>query len=629
MMYYIKKILLFTLLLTLSATALNAQHAHKKKKKAATTKVAKKQTSAAKKGKGRVRRGAEAATRVGTPALPLEESKVMPVDVAPKRKEVLNLTEMTIIKDTTTGEDTLSTAKEVIITSSFKPSLRNASKINFTAATPVLDTTKLQLVYNIPSQNLFFSYQPVPIKPLALAADSAFTWEHHQYVKAGFGNNSSPYLEAGASFGDGKLKMITAHGKYQSAKGSLPLQDYNKAGIDLIGIFSTLKNHEITSKVYWDHNSVYRYGYKPDSLKINGDSLRNKFNTIGFSVGLQNKVPTAYGITYHPQLDFNTFFNTSASKELNVKLTVPVTKAFDRLFTLDLVPTIDVTHYSNKQFKDTVSVDNNLYSFNSSLRFITPNFKINVGLIPAWDNSSFALMPNFQLEGKILNNKVNVDAGWIGYIQKNTYKTLADVNPYIIPVHSLFNTKTTEEYVGLRGSINNHLTGKARLSFLKMDNVALFANDTTAGSNQNFLVLNEPSIQALRLRAEIVYSHQEKLSVLAGVTYTQFTKLTVNNKAYGLLPLEIYSTLHWKVLNDLTLKSDLCLFDGSYYRTQTMQSGKLNPAFDANLSAEFPVMKKLNAWVQFNNFLNNHYQRWDQYQVLGFQLLAGVVYSFR
>ena len=625
MMHYFKNILLFTLLLTLSVTALNAQHSHKKKKKATTSKPAKKQAVSSKKGK----RGSGAATRQGTPAVPLAESKVAPIDLSPQKKETINVSEMTIIQDTTSVDDTLSTAKEVIITSSFKPSLRNASKINFTAATPLLDTTKLQLTYNIPSQNLFFSYQPVPIKPLALAADSAFTWEQNLYVKAGYGNFSSPYLEAGASFGDGKKSMITAHAKYQSAKGSLPLQEYKKMGIDLLGVFTTKKNQEITSKVYWNNNSVYRYGYKPDSLKVNGDTLRNKFNSIGFAVGFANKTPTAYGITYHPQLDFNAYFNTSATKETNIIIKAPVNKAFSRLFILDLIPTADITHYSNKQFKDTVTINNNIYSFNFSLRFNTPNFKANIGLIPAWDNGKFALLPNFTAEKNIAYKKLLVSAGWIGYFQKNNYKNLSETNPYIIPVSSLFNTKINEGYVGAKGSISNHITANAKLSFLNMDNTALYVNDTIAGSNQNFLVVNEPSIQALRLKGEISYSNQEKLSILAGATYTQFTKLSVNNKAYGLLPLEIYSTLHWKVLNDLTLKSDLFFFDGSYYRNQTKQSSKLTPAFDANLGAEFPVMKKLDAWIQFNNFLNNHYQRWNQYQVLGFQLLAGVVYSFR
>ena len=605
---YLRNILLLALTITLSVATLYAQQPHKKKKK-----PVKKHVVVAKKPIVGHKR-----TTVVAPAKP-------PIDL-PLKKEPT--TELTLVKDTT-GGDTASSSTEVVITSSFKPSLRNASKINFTAATPVLDTTKQLLTYNIPSQNLLFSYQPVPIKPLALAADSGFTWEQHDYLKAGYGNYSSPYLEGGASFGDGVNTMITAHGKYQSAKGNLPLQQYGKAGIDLIGIFNTKNNQEITSKIYWDNNSVYRYGYQPDTMKVSKDSLHQKFNTIGAEVGLQNKIPTAYGINYHPQIQFNSFSNTSASKETNLLIKAPISKVLDKFFLLDLGVTADITHYTTNQFYDTASVHNNLYNFNTSLRFTTPNFKANLGLLPSWDNGQFSLLPNFTAEGKLADKRLVIDGGWIGYYQKNTYKSLAGFNPFIIPPSMLFNTKTTEEYIGIKASIDKHLTANAKLSFLKMDNVALFANDTIASRSQDFLVLDEPSLQALRLQGEISYAVQEKLSILAGATYTQFTKLSVNNKAYGLLPLEINGTLRWKVLNDLTLKSDVFFFDGSYYRNTKMLGSKLNPAFDANLGAEFPVMKKMNAWIQLNNFLNDKYQRWNQYQVLGFQLLAGVVYSFR
>ena len=485
MNYYFRNILLLALTITLSVATLSAQ-THKKKKK--TTK--KEAATPAKKH----RAGAGKATTHSKKAAAILEAPPTTV-VLPKKESSIDVS---AIKDTT-GEDTLSTAKEVIITSSFKPSLRNAAKINFTAATPLLDTTKLQLTYSIPSQNLFFSYQPVPIKPLALAADSGFVWEHHQYVKVGYGNYSSPYLEAGASFGDGVKSMITAHGKYQSAKGSLPLQQYGKTGIDLIGIFNTNNNQEITSKIYWDNNSTYRYGYKPDSLKIGKDSLHQQFNTIGLEVGLQNKVPTAYNITYHPQLQFNYFSNTSASKETNLLIKAPVSKAFGKLFSLDLGVTADITHYSTNQYRDTATVNNNLFNFNTSLRFITPNFKANIGLLPSWDNGSFSLLPNFTAEGKLADKRLVVDGGWIGYYQKNTYKSLVATNPFIVPPSTLFNTKITELYVGFKGSIDKHLTANAKLSFLKMDNIALFANDTTTGKTQDFLLLNEPSMQALSL----------------------------------------------------------------------------------------------------------------------------------
>ncbi|MEO6583356.1 MAG: hypothetical protein ABIO05_03480, partial [Ferruginibacter sp.] len=56
----------------------------------------------------------------------------------------------------------------VVITSSFKPVLRTAYKINFSASHLPTDTTRARLTYNIPSQNLVYNYMPVVSKPLAL-----------------------------------------------------------------------------------------------------------------------------------------------------------------------------------------------------------------------------------------------------------------------------------------------------------------------------------------------------------------------------------------------------------------------------------------------------------------------------
>ncbi|MFP5040390.1 hypothetical protein [Parasediminibacterium sp. JCM 36343] len=633
-MNYCKNILLIILVAALPTTSLLAQH--KKKKKATHTKTSVSHAAAVKpvRSRGRYRKGTTTSRIVEDTLSGTYNGKVKSIVLLPRPKSPNGKDEpvkVTLINDTTANPvDTAPSQNEVVITSSFKPSLRNAAKINFTAATPLLDTTLLQLTYNIPSQNLFFSYEPVPLKPLALAPDSALAWNHDQYVKLGYGNYASPYLEAGASLGNGTQSMITAHGKYTAAKGSLPFQQYSKAGIDVLGIYTTKTNQEITGKFFWDNNTVYRYGYQPDSLKFTKDSLRQKFNTIGVELGLENKLPTGYGIVYHPQVHFNVFSNTSNTKETNLLLKLPLSKMFGKLFTLALAPTVSLNHYTYHLANDSTNINNNLFYFNTSVLFNTPNFKLNLGLVPGWANSNFSLLPNFTAEGRLLKDKkLIVEAGWVGSFQQNTYRTLAGINPYIVPPTSLGSTKTIEEYIGLKGSLGKHLTANARLSFVQLDDMPLFVNDTTTGKNQNFLVVNAPTIQALRIKGEISYAVQEKVAILAGATYTQFTKVSGYEKAYGLLPLEINGALRWKVLNELTLKSDIAFFDAGSYRTQTLGKGKLNPAFDVNLGGEFPVMKHLNAWVQFNNLLNNHYQRWNQYQVLGFQLLAGVVYSFR
>src|ERR1700722_16698306 len=78
--------------------------------------------------------------------------------------------------------------KSIDITSSFKPVLREAVKINFNAAPPVVDTSHPHLTYTIPSPFMFLSYQPGELKPVALQRDTLNPWENYNYIKLGFGN---------------------------------------------------------------------------------------------------------------------------------------------------------------------------------------------------------------------------------------------------------------------------------------------------------------------------------------------------------------------------------------------------------------------------------------------------------
>ena len=82
-------------------------------------------------------------------------------------------------------------------------------------------------------------------------------------------------------------------------------------------------------------------------------------------------------------------------------------------------------------------------------------------------------------------------------------------------------------------------------------------------------------------------------------------------------------------MKDVFVKSDLFFWDGAYYRVQTIQTAKNNAAFDLNVGAEYKVLNRLNVYLDFNNLFNNQYQRWNQYKVLGFNIVGGVVYSFR
>ena len=517
-----------------------------------------------------------------------------------------------------------STKKTVVITSAYKPSVRPASKINFSAATPAVDTTRPRLQYNVPAQNLFFTYQPASLKPLALSIDTGINWQNENFIKVGAGNFSTPFLQAGISLGDGTGSMFNIHTKHISQKGKLPFQQYSHSNADLIGTFNQPgSNTEFRAKVGFDKFTTYQYGYRPDSLKFTKDQLRNSFTTFNIGSGFRNKTVNAYGISYNPSVNVNFFQDNNKGKETTVLVNAPLSKTFGKVFGFNLGFVADVT--TLKRF-DGSKTKNNLYYITPEILFKSPNFNFTGGFIPSWDNQKFNLLPNFNILVKMKDERFVLQGGWKGYYQKNTYQSLATFNPWINQPADLLNTRIKEQYAGFKGSAGSHLTYNARVAYLNYSNAALLANDRIDG--KSFVTLYEPEMKALRLHGEVGYTVQEKFSLLAGATISQYTGLQNNAKAWGLLPLEVTGSLRWQVLKDLQFKTDLFAWDGARYRNKAGSDQKSKAAFDLNTGVEFTVMPKLNLWVQFNNVFNNRYQRWNQYEVLGFNVLGGIVYSF-
>jgi len=525
---------------------------------------------------------------------------------------------------TTTKTDTVLPSRTVIVTSAFQPSLKPTSKINFSAASPLPDTARPVLQYNVPAQNITFSYQSPALKPLAQVIDTGIHWANDGFIKIGYGNFTTPYLQAGASLGDGVKSVINLRAGYTSSKSAtVPFQQFSKTALEGIGIFSSPNNRsEWNGKVFYNNSTQYEYGYLPDTLKFSKDDLRQSFNSFGGAVSLRNKVENAAGISYNPGASLSLFNDNHGASESNFIINAPLSKSFGKIFAFDLGLTADITSYKS----DTSSIDNTLYYLTPAVQFKTPNFKITAGIIPSWDNAIFAMLPNFSAEAKINEEKFILQAGWIGYFNKTTYQYLASVNPWLQQPSFLLNTKMKELYAGFKGSAGTHLTYNAKVSYIQFNNQPLFINDTITG--RSFIVVNESQMKDIRIHGEIGYTVQEKFSFLAGATINQYSALQDNSKAWGLVPLEINASLRWKVMKDFTVKSDLFFWDGANYRFKDMSYGKLQPAFDVNAGVEFKVLPQLNAWVQVNNIFNNEYERWKQYPVLGFNVLAGVTWSF-
>lgn len=516
--------------------------------------------------------------------------------------------------------------KTIEVTSSFKPVLREPAKINFNAVPPPVDSSRPVLQYNVPSQNLFFTYQPAALKPVALQSTLSNNFQQNNYVKAGVGSVIAPYLEGGFSYQKDSSTNLNAFAHSWASKGDLPFQKNRQTGVTLAGTFHNQNSQEWNARLGFTSDDYYFYGYRPATLSFTKSQLLQRFQTVEGKLGLRNTVPTEYGLQYNPNLNVSVFSGKNAfnkATEANTALNLPLEKSFEE-FAIKLAFGADLTSYRPAGKKN---IQNNLYTVSPSVAFRSSNVHLQLGIMPSWDNKAFSMLPDIMADITTNDQSFTFQAGWIGHYDKGSYQRFASINPWIVQPTALLNTRVVERYAGFKGSLTNHVTYSAKAAFNSYRNMPLFINDTADG--KTFSTVYATSLNALQLHGEIGFTQGEIFNAKAGLNINQYINVKNQDKAWGMIPLELTAAIRWQLFKDFWLKTELYAFDGAQYRDpKTKKALKGESGLDLNAGTEFRITKQFNLWVQFNNLFNSKYERWNQYQVYGFNLLGGIAFSF-
>ncbi len=522
------------------------------------------------------------------------------------------------------------TRQSINITSSFKPVLRNAVKINFSGSQLLADSNKSVRPYLVPAQNLFYTYQPITLKPLALQQDSNLYLGIRNYIKAGFGNYTTPYVKAGLSFGDGNKILVNLFGSFISSKGTIKNQEYAQFEGRATASYFT-KQFEIYGSATVRQQNYFLYGYDHNLYDYKKATIKQHLQDISIRAGIRNINTNKYRVNYNPNIELSLFSNINKLNETTLIVNAPVEKKFGESFTLKIEARADITNYFTKGFIPVnYSFSNNVVQVSPSIQYSTPALNINGGIIPTWDNGKFVWLPNVYADFKLKQNVFMFQAGWVGRYIKNTYKNLTGINPYLTPVASQTNTKEVEFYGGIKGSLGKHFNFNAKAGLVTYNDLPFFINNNAAlpGDNKSFIISNERKVNNFRIHGDLSYINQDKFTATAGVTFNGYTGMKTNARAWNTLPVEVNGSLRWWAFKQLMLKADFYMFGGGYYLGTGNVSNTFKPGADLSAGAEFRISKQFSAWLDVNNIFNNKYERWHNYQVYGLNLLGGVRFEF-
>lgn len=562
-----------------------------------------------------------------------------------------------------TAKDTLQ--PEVInVVSSYTPTIADAFKIKKNPKIVLSkNSQKKKLKYSIFSAPVASTFIPKSgvVKGIDLGVKERV---YDNYLAAGFGNYSTPFAEL----------FIHQQTKFESDLGIYAKYISSENGVDNALLTSSYRNMNVGA-YYLQEERYFKW-------KVGFDFENDQYNWYGLP-SLPFDVPTLNSIaeqqTYkyfsvHGGISFEdayiedaslklySFSDDFRSKELFVSLDsdlqFPLTSISRKLKNLNV--NIALSYLNGEFAQDYTGTAKQEYTFfnvkaHPTYSFGDDKLKVRAGakLYLAMDTQNsltdFFIYPDLTISYPIVKDLAYLSLGAGGDLEMNTYKQFSDINPFVSP--TLFMTQTNEQYSfhgGVNGKFSPNVTYQIKASYKNEEDRALFIRNNSKSDGTFSIVNTVPllgyeygnsfgvlydDVKTFSLYTELEVAVSNRMMIGGNIQVHSYT--TTNQQEAWNLP-NIESTIYAKYKKDkwyagadlfyVGERKDL-LYSGTFPSTVSGVQN-LKSYIDLNLNGGYHFNDMLSAFVRFNNVLNADYQRFANFNVQGFQVLAGITYKF-
>lgn len=261
------------------------------------------------------------------------------------------------------------------------------------------------------------------------------------------------------------------------------------------------------------------------------------------------------------------------------------------------------------------------------------------------DHSKFYFYPKSNMYIDVLGKNLGLYAEANGGMKDNNYLKSYKVNPYALVDKSLPTFTKYSLAAGFKGRVHDLFWYNIGAIYSDINNYMYYGlNDSKNGSEclldtkWNNLAQNYTDVRLLSIKAELGVNFDENLSVLTTFKSYNFTvdkfDDDASNKKIDILNVPSFELLvntKYLVSEKLSCSADLFVF-GKRKTSETLDKSserKTNGIiFDMNLNGEYKFSKYIQAFINVNNVFNQHYQRWEEYPVMGIGAIAGFAFTF-
>ncbi|MCI2229857.1 hypothetical protein MC378_11825 [Polaribacter sp. MSW13] len=562
------------------------------------------------------------------------------------------------------AKDTVKTEVVNVITK-YNPKIADAKKIKKNPTIKLLKKSeKKKLEYTIFSAPVASTFTPKSgvVKGIDVGVKERI---YKNYLAAGFGNYTTPYIEAFIHHSTRFENEFGLSAKYLSSQDNVSRSVLNSN----FSNFNTSFFYKQEDRYFhWkatlntERNRYNWYGlpsetpYTESTISlINPQQTYNYLNLIGEFNFIDSyidygKISAAYFTddygskeilaNFNAKLDFPLSFLHLGLDDISVKASVEFLKGeFNNSYTdKNKVTYSTVTAKLHPEYK----LSYKGFSLNTGLKIIASLDSEN-------DITNLFLFPEIKIQREIIKDYLNAYGGLTGGLKTNTYKNFTEENPYVSP--TLFITQTAETsnfYLGFNGKVNNNISFNI-VGILKTeeDKPLFFRNNSKSDGTSNFsnglsllgyeygnsFDIFYDDVKTTTIFGEIAYDFSKKITLGTNFQYDMYTVTNAITK-WNLPDMQAtifgkYKSDKWYATSNIFYVSDReSVIYNDAYPSSIKGTKWLANFVDINLNGGYHFNDKFSAFLKLNNILNSNYQRFANFDTQGFQVLGGITYKF-
>ena len=285
-------------------------------------------------------------------------------------------------------------------------------------------------------------------------------------------------------------------------------------------------------------------------------------------------------------------------------------------------------------------LNRNYFSLRPEGQYTFGDFKFRAGVILVSENDSVAerkpgirLFPVLKTTYQV-SEKLQVNAAISGDVQRNTYRSFVQENPFLGPSDQLLNTVTKLSFAaGVEGIVSDKLVYRAGIDLRRQSNLHFFVN--SYADTARFELVYDQEATVFQFNSNVELSLNEKYTLTTQFDFFHYN-LSNQQVAWHRPTWILQLNNRYSPFKKLNLQANLQVMGGLQARgfgvieTKPVRAEvvKLPALVDLQLKIDYAVNPRLSIFAEGNNLLNRSNSRWMNYPVRGIQGVGGLSFKF-